>query len=53
MPDDTRSKAEKIEIHVPESDTRDLKLLDRSDILFAFLYGVLFIWGLYFTLIAI
>jgi len=40
----------RIEIHVPDSETRDLKLLDRSDVLFAVLYGTLFIWGLGFTL---
>lgn len=44
---------EKIEIHVPESDTKDLTLLDRSDIVFAILYGGLFVWGLVFTLISI
>ena len=53
----TKSKIEiqeeKIEIHVPEGDTKDLALLDRSDIIFAILYGGLFIWGLVFTLISI
>jgi hypothetical protein len=49
----SNNHAERIEIHVPESDTRDLKLLDRSDILFAILYSTLFIWGLCFTLISI
>jgi hypothetical protein len=53
----TKSKIEiqeeKIEIHVPESDTKDLTLLDRSDIVFAVLYGGLFVWGLVFTLISI
>ena len=39
-----KDDASRIEIHVPESDTRDLKLLDRSDVLFAVLYGTLFIW---------
>jgi hypothetical protein len=45
-----KDDASRVEIHVPESDARDLKLLDRSDILFAVLYGTLFIWGLGFTL---
>jgi hypothetical protein len=53
MSGDILKKAERIEIHVPESDTRDLRLLDRSDIFFAVLYGLLFIWGLYFTLISV
>ncbi len=44
---------EKIEIHVSESDTKGLTLLDRSDIGFAILYGGLFLWGLVFTLISI
>lgn len=47
------SNSERIEIHVPESDTRDLKLFDRSDILFAVLYGTLIIWGVCFTLVSI
>lgn len=42
-----------VEIHVAESDIRDLKILDRSDIVFAVLYGVLFIWGLVLTLLSI
>lgn len=53
MSNNTRHKTEGIEIHVPESDTKDLKLLDHSDIVFAVLYGTLFIWGLCFTLISI
>ena len=53
MPVDIKYKAERIEIHVPESDAKDLKLLDHSDILFAILYGALFIWGLCFTLASI
>jgi hypothetical protein len=53
MPSDNIQKTERIEIHVSESDARDLNLLDRSDILFAALYGALFIWGLYFTLVSI
>ena len=42
-----------IEIHVAESDIRDLKILDRSDLIFAVLYGALFVWGLILTLLAI
>jgi len=53
MPKHIKRQAEKIEIHVPESDTRDLNLLEDSDILFAVLYGTLFIWGLCFTLFSI
>jgi hypothetical protein len=53
MSTNSKNNAERIEIHVPESDTRDLKLLDRSDMLFAVLYSTLFIWGLFFTLISI
>jgi hypothetical protein len=49
----TGSESERIEIHVPESDTRELKLLDRSDIIFAVIYGILFFWGLIFTLITL
>lgn len=48
-----KENTERIEIHVPDSDTQDLKLLDRSDVLFAVLYGTLFLWGLCFTLISI
>jgi hypothetical protein len=46
-------ESDDIEIHVEESDIRDLKILDRSDLIFAVLYGVLFIWGLILTLLAI
>ena len=69
MPDDTGNDEEKKpgypvrndgeyqekreEIHVSESDIRDLKILDRSDVVFAVLYGVLFIWGLVLTLVSI
>ena len=53
MPNTYKKNAEKIEIHVRESDAKDLMLLDRSDLLFAVIYGVLFLWGLCFTLIAI
>ncbi len=40
-------------IHVSEADTKDLKILSRSDIGFAILYGILFLWGLLLTLLAI
>jgi len=43
----------KVEIHVPEADTKDLRLLDRSDIVFAVLYAALFVWGLVLTIISI
>jgi hypothetical protein len=42
-----------IEIHVAESDIKNLTILDRSDIVFAVLYGVLFVWGLVLTLLSI
>ena len=45
--------AEAVEIRVLESDTHDLTLFDRSDVAFAVLYGVLFLWGLILTLISI
>jgi hypothetical protein len=45
--------SERFEIRVRESDIRDLTLFDRSDIAFAILYGVLFLWGLILTLISI
>jgi hypothetical protein len=45
--------AEGLEIRVLESDTRNLMLIDRSDIAFAILYGVLFLWGLILTLVSI
>ena len=41
------------ELRVPEAETRDLTLLDRSDALFAVLYGALFLWGLIVTLAAL
>ena len=44
---------EAVEIHVADSDIRDLKILDRSDLVFAVLYGILFIWGLVLTLLSI
>lgn len=46
-------EVEGLEIRVLESDTKDLTLFDRSDIAFAILYGVLFLWGLVLTLISI
>lgn len=45
--------AESLEIRVDESDTRDLRILYRSDIVFALLYGFLFLWGVLLTLLAI
>ena len=46
MTDHTEKPAERLEIRVPESDTKDLTLFDRSDIIFAVLYSILFLWGL-------
>jgi hypothetical protein len=51
--EDRVAQGDDVEIHVAESDIRDLKILDRSDIVFAVLYGVLFIWGLVLTLLSI
>jgi len=53
MPNSAPHCSDDIEIQVEESDIRDLKILDRSDLIFAVLYGVLFIWGLILTLLAI
>lgn len=50
---DTEHRGGDVEINVAESDIRDLKILDRSDLVFAVLYGVLFIWGLVLTLLSI
>jgi hypothetical protein len=44
---------ERLEIRVLESDTKNLSLFDRSDVAFAILYGVLFLWGLILTIISI
>ena len=41
------------ELRVPEAQTRDLTLLDRSDVVFAILYGFLFLWGVIMTLAAL
>jgi hypothetical protein len=51
--DHSENHAERLEIRVPESDTKDLKLYDRSDVIFAILYSILFLWGLILTLIAL
>ena len=41
------------EIHVPESDIKNLIIFHRSDIVFAVFYGTLFIWGLVLTYLSI
>lgn len=41
------------EIEVSDSDCRDLRILDRSDVVFAVIYGVLFLWGVVLTLLSI
>jgi hypothetical protein len=51
--EDRVAQGDDVEIRVSESDIRDLKILDRSDLVFAVLYGVLFIWGLVLTLLSI
>lgn len=53
MPDEIEYTDGREEISVCESDIKDLKILDRSDTVFAVLYSVLFIWGLILTLISI
>lgn len=44
--------SEPIELRIREDDYRDLRILDRSDIGFAALYGVLLVWGMVLTLLA-
>jgi len=53
MQHDGSAKASEGELHVLESDIKDLKILAKSDIFFAVVYGVLFLWGLALTLLAI
>ena len=48
-----KKEAESPEIRVLESDTKDLTLFSRSDLAFAVLYSVLFLWGLVLTLISL
>ena len=44
---------EDFELRVLDSDTKELTLFDRSDLVFALLYSILFLWGLVLTLISI
>ena len=44
---------EDFELRVLDSDTKGLTLFDRSDLAFALLYSILFLWGLVLTLISI
>lgn len=53
MQDDIEHQDSSVEIHVSESDIKDLTILDRSDLVFALLYGLLFVWGLVLTLVSI
>ena len=53
MAAESEHEAGNLEIHVSEADTRDLTILARSDIVFAVLYGILFVWGLVLTLLSI
>ena len=48
-----KKNAENLEIRVLESDTKDLMLFHRSDMAFALLYSVLFLWGLILTLVSL
>ncbi len=53
MPEETKHEIKGEEIHVSESDIKNLKIIDRSDFIFSILYSVLFIWGLILTLLSI
>lgn len=53
MKHEGETRAAGSEIHVPESDFKGLTVIDRSDVAFAIIYGVLFLWGLALTLISI
>lgn len=53
MPEETKHEIQGEEIHVSESDIKNLKIIDRSDFIFSILYSVLFIWGLILTLLSI
>ena len=53
MPDYVDNQDRNEEIHVSESDIKDLNILDKSDFVFALLYGLLFVWGLVLTLVSI
>ena len=41
------------ELQVPETEIKNLQILTKSDLVFAILYGSLFLWGLILTLLAI
>lgn len=41
------------ELNVPESEIKNLQILTKADLIFAILYGFLFLWGLILTLLAI
>jgi hypothetical protein len=45
--------SEAVEIRVDESDLKDLRIIYRSDVVFAIIYGLLFAWGVVLTLLAI
>jgi len=53
MSEESEEKTSGIEIHVPEADTKNLQIISRSDVTFAVIYAVLFVWGLILTLISI
>ena len=53
MTEDRANRKTGVEIGVLESDCRDLTFFDRSDVVFAVLYGIFFLWGLAMTLISI
>ena len=53
MSGDTENPTEPEELRVLESEIHGLTLFDRSDLFFALLYSVLFLWGLILTLISI
>jgi hypothetical protein len=53
MVDTKTDKTDKLELSVPESDTKDLSIVDNTDMVFALIYAVLLIWGVVLTLISI
>ena len=53
MAENSENREKGAEIQVLESDCRDLTFFDRTDVIFAVLYGIFFIWGLVLTLISI
>ena len=53
MTENAESREKGAEIQVLESDWQNLTFFARSDVVFAILYGIFFLWGLVLTLISI